>query len=177
MKLPSIWLLPGLGLLLPSATLAETPAEPGWMLVWSDEFKGGQIDRAKWGFDIDCCGGGNDERQFYTKSSRNAAIEGGNLDATLSGQLWPLAASREIDILEAIKLGLPCEECPGTPFDKPFYLIFNLAIDGILAESHGVGDVRVDGYSKRMETDWVHVWQRPTSDTPVAAAKHSLKGS
>lgn len=62
MKIPAA-LLPDLGLFLSTATLAKTPAEPGCTLVWSDEFNGGQIDRAIWGFDVDCWGGGDDERQ------------------------------------------------------------------------------------------------------------------
>jgi len=50
---------------------------------------------------------------------------------------------------------------PGAPFDQPFHLILNLAIGGKLAESRGVGGVRLDGYPKRMEIDWVRVWQGP----------------
>lgn len=146
----------------------------------------------------------------------------------------PWAASGEIDILEAVNLGVPCAKCPGgrentilgtlhfggkwpnnkhkgeevavpealdgafhtyaiewypdritwqvdgrtyaertvsewsttgssspgAPFDQPFHLILNLAIGGKLAESRGVGGVRLDGYPKRMEIDWVRVWQK-----------------
>jgi beta-glucanase (GH16 family) len=50
---------------------------------------------------------------------------------------------------------------PGAPFDQPFHLILNLAIGGKLAEGRGVGGVALDGYPKRMEVDWVRVWQRP----------------
>jgi len=48
---------------------------------------------------------------------------------------------------------------PGAPFDQPFHLILNLAIGGKLAESRGLGGVRLDGYPKRMEVDWVRVWK------------------
>ena len=145
------------------------------------------------------------------------------------------AASGEIDILEAVNLGVPCAKCPGgrentilgtlhfggkwpnnqhkgeevpvpevlddgfhtyaiewqperitwlfdgriyavrtadewsttgspkrgAPFDQPFHLILNLAIGGKLAETRGLGGVRLDGYPKRMEIDWVRVWQQP----------------
>jgi beta-glucanase (GH16 family) len=145
------------------------------------------------------------------------------------------AASGEIDILEAVNLGVPCAKCPGgrentilgtlhfgarwpnnlhkgeevpfsevlddgfhtyslewfpdrmvwkvdgrvyaervtsewsttgskaagAPFDQPFHLILNLAIGGKLAESRGLGGVALDGYPKRMEVDWVRVWQKP----------------
>jgi beta-glucanase (GH16 family) len=146
----------------------------------------------------------------------------------------PWAASGEIDILEAVNLGVPCTKCPdgrentilgtlhfggklpdnrqkgvevpfpevldgqfhtyaiewyadrmtwhvdgrtyatrnagewsttgsaapGAPFDQPFHLILNLAIGGKLAESRGLGGVQLDGYPKRMEVDWVRVWQK-----------------
>ncbi len=49
---------------------------------------------------------------------------------------------------------------PGAPFDQPFHIILNLAIGGRLAESRGVGGVRLDGYPKTLEVDWVRVWQR-----------------
>lgn len=273
-----------------------------WVLVWSDEFDGVAIDRRKWGFDVDCWGGGNDERQCYTDSRRNAAIENGALVITArqerstgpalpasmrrssadrqaqvsrafssarlttrgkaywtygkvevrarlpQGQgtwpaIWmlpeqdgygPWAASGEIDVLEAVNLGVPCAACPGgsensilgtlhfggrwpdnrrvgteaafpavldggfhtyalewypdrmvwtvdgaifaqhralewhttgsdragAPFDRPFHLILNLAIGGRLPEGRGLGGVAADGYPKRMEVDWVRVWQK-----------------
>jgi beta-glucanase (GH16 family) len=52
-------------------------------------------------------------------------------------------------------------KAPGAPFDQPFHLILNLAIGGKLAETRGLGGVALDGYPKRMEVDWVRVWQRP----------------
>jgi beta-glucanase (GH16 family) len=300
-------LVASLGILASSPTSAEKPTLSGWSLVWSDEFDGDKIDRSKWGYDVDCWGGGNDEHQCYTKSTRNAAIEDGKLVITARNEqvigpavpdhlrrrsptpdaqavrgmssaklntrgkadwlygrfevraklpqgqgTWPAiwmlpskerygawAASGEIDILEAVNLGVPCKTCPdglentilgtlhfggkwpnnlqkgedvqapdvldggfhtyavewypdriiwqmddrifaerkasewsttgsktvGAPFDQPFYLILNLAIGGKLAESRGVGGVRLDGYPKRMEIDWVRVWQQPDGRT------------
>lgn len=160
---------------------AAAQQQDGWALVWSDEFEGPDIDSDKWRFDVDCWGGGNAERQCYTSSLRNAAIEDGKLvitarrersagpalpenqrrsaakpdaqvtrsfsSARLStrhkaawrfgrievrarlpeGQgtwpaIWmlpeddrdgPWAASGEIDIVEAVNLGVPCASCPG----------------------------------------------------------------
>ena len=290
----------------------------GWTLVWADEFDGTAIDRAKWGYDEDCWGGGNDERQCFTKSGRNSAIESGKLvitarherttgpalplaqrrqsamrdaeatrdfsSARLStrgkaswrfgkievraklpqGQgTWPAiwmlpektsygawAASGEIDILEAVNLGVLCAKCPGgrestilgtlhfggkwprnkqvsteiaypevldgfhtysvewypdrmvwrvdgkvfatrtasewsttgsahpgAPFDRPFHLILNLAIGGKLAEGRGLGGVRQDGYPKRMEVDWVRVWQKPTSAATASASALGVGGN
>jgi beta-glucanase (GH16 family) len=287
---------------LPIAGEARAPAnEAGWELAWSDEFNGPQIDRTKWGFAVDCWGGGNNERQCYVDDPSNAAIENGALVITarkqahtgpafpphmrasqpdgdgratkpftsaklltqgkaawrygrieISAKLpqgqgtWPAiwmlpednaygtwAASGEIDILEAVNLGVPCAECPGgrentilgtlhfgglwpanalnssemhapavlddefhtygiiwapgviewtfdgnvfarkeagdwwsdnashanAPFDQRFHLILNLAIGGGLPEERGLGGVAETGYPKRMEVDWVRIWQ------------------
>jgi len=162
-------------------TSREPGAEPSWELVWSDEFEGNSIDPAKWDFDRDCWGGGNNERQCYTDRPANAAVADGLLTITArkerftgpalpahmrsnapdagatvtrdytsarmvtrgkavwrygrievraklpAGQgswpaVWmlpeeqtygPWAASGEIDILEAVNLGVPCADCPG----------------------------------------------------------------
>lgn len=296
---------------------ARAQGDDGWTLVWADEFDGTQIDRAKWGFDEDCWGGGNDERQCYTKSGRNAGIEDGKLVITAryerttgpalplaqrrqaaqrdaeatrdfssarmttrgkaawrygkievrarlpQGQgtwpaIWmlpekarygPWAASGEIDILEAVNLGVLCAKCPGgrentilgtlhfggkwpknkqasteisypevldgfhtytvewypdrmiwrvdgkvfatrtaiewsttgsktpgAPFDQPFHLILNLSIGGKLPEGRGLGGVRQDGYPKRMEVDWVRVWQKPDGSATAGAGKTAVGG-
>jgi beta-glucanase (GH16 family) len=166
----------------PAPGTTRSPAsETGWTLVWADEFDAAEIDRTKWDFDIDCWGGGNDERQCYTDRPENARIEDGRLIITAlkerytgpafpphmrttpaaiqakatkpftsarmvtrgkaawqygrvevrarlpQGQgTWPAiwmlpeenaygtwAASGEIDILEAVNLGIACKKCPG----------------------------------------------------------------
>src|SRR3546814_3475790 len=82
--------------LMPAAT-AATPAPAGdGGLVWSDEFDGPAIDRAKWDFEVDWWGGGNNERQWYTDDPRNAAVEDGRLVITArkeraTGAAWPVA--------------------------------------------------------------------------------------
>jgi beta-glucanase (GH16 family) len=282
--------------------VASPAAAQDWKLVWSDEFDGSTLDRAKWDYEVDCWGGGNGERQCYTASRRNTRVSKGKLvitarhervtgpalpasqrtsaadpgaqvarefsSARLSthgkaswrygriemraslpqGQgTWPAfwmlpdkdtygtwAASGEIDILEAVNLGGPCSTCvggredtilgtihfgrpwpgnvhvgteihfpkvlkgyhtyaiewqpdritwqvdgktyetrqqtewwssgstaAGAPFDKPFYLVLNLAIGGGLAESRGTGGVSTINFPKQYAIDWVRVWQRP----------------
>lgn len=159
-------------------TTRAPKGESGWELVWSDEFDGAQLDRSKWDLDVDCWGGGNQERQCYTDRAENARIANGRLvitaikerftgpalpahmrnsgDASTAtkpftsarlvtrgraawqygrievraklpqGQgtwpaIWmlpeapaygPWAASGEIDILEAVNLGVACNDCP-----------------------------------------------------------------
>ena len=170
-----------IGLIVVLAAMAMQPPPskgPDWQLVWSDEFDGARVDSAKWQLADDCWGGGNDERQCYTRASRNAAVRDGQLVITarreritgpalpadrrtadtqsvtrdfssarlstrgkaawLHGRIevramlpqgqgtWPAiwmlperedygawAASGEIDILEAVNLGVRCAECPG----------------------------------------------------------------
>ncbi len=160
---------------------AHEPADGSWQLAWSDEFNGAAIDRGKWDFDVDCWGGGNNERQCYTDRPVNAAIKDGKLviaarKEAMTGPAFPLsqrgdvekaaalatkpftsarlvtrgkaawtygkievraklpqgqgtwpaiwmlpedsryggwAASGEIDILEAVNLGVRCDECAG----------------------------------------------------------------
>jgi len=52
---------------------------------------------------------------------------------------------------------------PGAPFDQPFHLILNLAVGGKLPEGRGMGGVQFDGDDRRMEVDWVRVWQHDTA--------------
>lgn len=48
---------------------------------------------------------------------------------------------------------------PDAPFDQPFHLIVNLAIGGGLPEGRALMGVSEDNFPKRMEIDWVRVWQ------------------
>ena len=45
------------------------------------------------------------------------------------------------------------------PFDRPFYLIMNLAVGGLWPESHDQGGVALQDYPKSLAIDWVHVYQ------------------
>src|SRR5579864_9284969 len=64
---------------------AAQPAKAEWKLVWSDEFDGKDIDKAKWDFDtgngffnydanVWINGWGNDELQYYTREPENAFV-------------------------------------------------------------------------------------------------------
>ena len=48
--------------------------------MWNDEFDGAQIDPAKWGYEQNCWGGGNNEQQCYTNQDKNAYVEDGVLN-------------------------------------------------------------------------------------------------
>lgn len=75
----------------------------GWTLVWSDEFDGDAIDRSRWDFDVNCWGGGNNERQCYTDSERNASVKDGELvitarkENTTGPAFPPYLASQQAD--------------------------------------------------------------------------------
>ncbi len=57
---------------------------PGWNLIWSDEFDGNEVNTNNWVFDIGTgvSGWGNNELQYYTSRTNNAAVTGGNLVIT-----------------------------------------------------------------------------------------------
>jgi beta-glucanase (GH16 family) len=52
-------------------------AEDFGRLVWSDEFEGNRVDPAKWEFEVDAKGGGNNELQYYV--TNNATVRDGFL--------------------------------------------------------------------------------------------------
>lgn len=60
---------------------AVNPTEPvsDWQLVWSDEFDGNSIDGDKWTHEVNCAGGGNNEKQCYTDSPENSFVSDGTL--------------------------------------------------------------------------------------------------
>ncbi|UWP79116.1 lectin [Dactylosporangium fulvum] len=72
-------------LVVPLMGTASAAPAPG-PLTWSDEFNGpagSAVDQSKWRFDIGGSGWGNNEQQYYTNSTRNAAMDGaGNLVIT-----------------------------------------------------------------------------------------------
>jgi len=50
-----------------------------WVLVWEDDFNGGNL-KDRWNFEVNCDGGGNNELQCYTDNRQeNARQENGNL--------------------------------------------------------------------------------------------------
>lgn len=61
--------------LLTAAARAGDPA--GWQLVWQDEFEGHALNAAKWEFEVNAQGGGNNELQYYL--TNNARVDGGVL--------------------------------------------------------------------------------------------------
>lgn len=85
---------------------AHAPGVYGWTLAWSDEFDGrtgSPADERHWTYETGGNGWGNQELQYYTDSTGNAAHDGeGNLVITL----------REVDDPEAADLDCwygPCE--------------------------------------------------------------------
>jgi beta-glucanase (GH16 family) len=68
-----------------SVTTGAGGGLPGWTLVWSDEFNdadGSPPDPTKWSALVGGDGWGNQEREFYTEDTVNAAQGGGDLVIT-----------------------------------------------------------------------------------------------
>ncbi len=59
-------------------TVANDP-DSNWSMVWNDEFDGADIDLNKWEHEVNCNGGGNNERQCYTASPENSFLDNGIL--------------------------------------------------------------------------------------------------
>ena len=58
---------------------------------------------------------------------------------------------------EEWRCGDGAKPTPSAPFDQPFYILFNLAVDG---GHFGAGDVPEDFTSAQMEVDYVRVFKR-----------------
>ena len=69
-------------LALTSCATATPSPKAEWQMVWSDEFDGEALDSANWSYEVDCWGGGNNERQCYTDSPRNTSVANGVLTIT-----------------------------------------------------------------------------------------------
>ena len=50
-----------------------------WVMIWNDEFDGTAISSTKWNYEINCTGGGNNEKQCYTDSPDNSFVADGKL--------------------------------------------------------------------------------------------------
>ncbi|QCB54402.1 glycoside hydrolase family 16 protein [Sphingopyxis sp. PAMC25046] len=137
----------------PAAAAAQPPADAGWRLVWSDEFDGGAIDRGKWDFDVDCWGGGNNERQCYTDRPVNAVLRDGKLVITarkeaMTGPAFPLSQRGDPEKAEA-------------QATKP-YTSARLVTRGKAAWTYGKIEVRAK--LPQGQGTWPAIWMLPEAD-------------
>lgn len=51
-----------------------------WKLVFADEFDGPALNLSNWDIEINCWGGGNNEKQCYTARTQNVYIQNGVLN-------------------------------------------------------------------------------------------------
>ena len=62
-----------------SSTIDPSQPVTDWKLVWSDEFDASSIDDNHWTHEVNCDGGGNNEKQCYTDNSENSYVTDGTL--------------------------------------------------------------------------------------------------
>lgn len=124
-----------------------------WRLVWSDEFEGSAPDPARWGFAVDCWGGGNNERQCYTARARNATVKDGVLE---------IVARRE----RASGPALPAAQRTADPATQRLaeraYTSARLSTRGKAAWRHGRIEVRAR--LPQGQGTWPAIWMLPEED-------------
>ena len=136
------------------------PVDTGWELVWSDEFDGDTIDRDKWDFDINCWGGGNEERQCYTDSTRNASLVDGRLVIT---------AIKEASEGPALPLHMRAEaDDPDATATKPFSSA-RMVTRGKAAWKYGKIEVRAK--LPQGQGTWPAIWMLPEDNVYGGWAK------
>jgi beta-glucanase (GH16 family) len=86
----------------PKAEYRLTTPSKKWVLVWSDEFNGKDLDYTKWEKEENNYGGGNNERQAYRTDPKYSYLKGGNLNiavyrdahTTSDGKRQPYSSAR-----------------------------------------------------------------------------------
>jgi len=146
--------LAGAGLAEQGTSPASAP-DSDWQLVWFDEFNDAALDQTKWGFDVDCWGGGNEERQCYTARPENAFVRDGMLN---------IVARREAAAGPALPphldKALP-EKDRGKLAVKPFTSA-RLTTKGKADWTYGRFEVRAR--APKGQGTWSAVWMLPTKE-------------
>jgi len=133
-------------------------AAPEWKLVWSDEFdRDGAPDPAKWGYEVGYIRNG--EAQYYTKGNGR----GNHMqvpDASTAFHVYAVEWTKEkMRFFVDEKCYFECANdgsgVDSWPFDKPEYLILNLAIGGGWGGQKGI-DGKI--FPQRMVVDYVRVF-------------------
>ncbi len=127
--------------LVPVAAHAQAVAG-SWNSSWSDEFNGGQNDLNGWNYDLgnggpDLPGWGNNELEWVKGQGGNP----GTLSWFVDGVMYS-SFNGGWDI--------PGGGGPDAPFDKPFYIIMNMAVGG-----NYVGNPNLTPGAYDMQVDYV----------------------
>jgi beta-glucanase (GH16 family) len=136
-----------------SAGISES--DTGWRLVWSDEFEDEQIDTDRWTREVDCWGGGNEERQCYTASETNARLDEGclvieaHLEET-TGPAWPARLMDEVTPEQRVETtSQPFSSARLNTSGKGDWRYGRIEVRALLPEGQGT---------------WPAIWMLPTDD-------------
>ena len=124
-----------------------------WQLVWFDEFNGKIVDTDKWGFDIDCWGGGNQEQQCYTNREMNVRVKDGKLE---------IIARREKYTGQALP-----QRLWKTPIDARKYLTRSYTSARLFTKGKGdwrYGRIEVRAKLPAGQGIWPAIWMLPSDD-------------
>jgi hypothetical protein len=129
-----------------------TPADK-WVLVWSDEFDGDTLDTSKWAREENNYGGGNNERQAYRTDPKYCHVKDGKLNIALYREPHTASDGKTLPYSSA-------------PYDQPFHLIINLAVDGRFFEQtrQRSDNIPADDFPQVFQIDYARVYQWSAAD-------------
>ncbi len=117
---------------------AVDPQQPvsDWKLIWSDEFDANVLNTNNWTHEVNCQGGGNDEKQCYTDSLDNSFVQGGILNI----------------------VALPAEEGAEKPYTSA-------RINSRYKADFKYGRVEMSAKMPTGQGSWPAFWMMPTDET------------
>ncbi len=129
-----------------SSAASSASSSTKWNLVWSDDFDGTAIDPAKWGYEQNCWGGGNNEQQCYTNKADNAFVVDGKLNIVVKKEDFT-------GVDDAQGNGAPTKTLP--------YTSARLRTKGLDEWTYGRFEIRAKLPSG--QGTWPAIWMLPTN--------------
>ena len=166
---------------------AVNPTVPvdDWRLVWSDEFDGTAINSDNWTHEVNCLGGGNQEKQCYTDTAENSFVSDGMLKIVAKqaaeGAEQPYTSARmttqnKVDIQYG-RIEMRAKLPKGQGSWPAFWMMPTDSVYGgwpksgevDIMEAVNLGTARADGSAEKNIYGTIHYGAGPASDFTGAA--------